>query len=78
MMQGGEIFVPKIPSMRIVDLARTIAPDLTARDRRDQARESCMSFSPPRICPYDVELDDRYVISRPCWRRPLRIARARR
>ena len=26
-MQGGEIFVPKIPSMRITDLARVIAPD---------------------------------------------------
>jgi UDP-N-acetylglucosamine 4,6-dehydratase len=25
-MQGGEIFVPRIPSMRVVDLARTIAP----------------------------------------------------
>ncbi len=25
-MKGGEIFVPKIPSMRIVDLARAIAP----------------------------------------------------
>ncbi len=25
-MQGGEIFVPKIPSMRMVDLARVIAP----------------------------------------------------
>lgn len=25
-MQGGEVFVPKIPSMRIVDLARVIAP----------------------------------------------------
>jgi len=25
-MEGGEIFVPKIPSMRIVDLARAIAP----------------------------------------------------
>lgn len=31
-MQGpyaGEIFVPKIPSMKIVDLARALAPDLT-------------------------------------------------
>lgn len=28
MMQGGEIFVPKIPSMRIADLARAMAPDL--------------------------------------------------
>jgi UDP-N-acetylglucosamine 4,6-dehydratase len=26
-MRGGEVFVPKIPSMRIVDLARALAPD---------------------------------------------------
>jgi UDP-N-acetylglucosamine 4,6-dehydratase len=26
-MQGGEVFVPKIPSMRVVDLARAIAPE---------------------------------------------------
>ena len=26
-MQGGEIFIPRIPSMKIVDLARIIAPD---------------------------------------------------
>jgi len=26
-MQGGEIFVPRIPSMKIVDLAKAIAPD---------------------------------------------------
>jgi UDP-N-acetylglucosamine 4,6-dehydratase len=26
-MHGGEIFVPKIPSMKVVDLARAIAPD---------------------------------------------------
>ena len=26
-MQGGEIFVPKIPSMKIVDLAAAIAPE---------------------------------------------------
>jgi UDP-N-acetylglucosamine 4,6-dehydratase len=26
-MQGGEIFVPKIPSMKIVDLAEAIGPD---------------------------------------------------
>lgn len=26
-MQGGEVFVPKIPSMRIIDLARAIGPD---------------------------------------------------
>jgi len=26
-MRGGEIFVPKIPSMRVIDLARAIAPE---------------------------------------------------
>ena len=31
MMRGGEIFVPKIPSMRLVDLARCLAPDLPHR-----------------------------------------------
>ena len=25
-MHGGEIFVPKIPSMKITDLAETLAP----------------------------------------------------
>ena len=26
-MQGGEVFVPKIPSMKIMDLAKAVAPD---------------------------------------------------
>ena len=26
-MRGGEIFVPKLPSMRITDLAKIVAPD---------------------------------------------------
>jgi UDP-N-acetylglucosamine 4,6-dehydratase len=26
-MQGGEVFVPKIPSMKVVDLAQAVAPD---------------------------------------------------
>lgn len=30
-MQGGELFVPKIPSVRIVDLATAMAPDLPQR-----------------------------------------------
>ncbi len=28
MMRGGEIFVPKIPSMKVVDMATALAPDL--------------------------------------------------
>lgn len=31
MMHGGEIFVPKIPSIRITDLARAMAPDMPHR-----------------------------------------------
>ncbi len=27
-MHGGEIFIPKIPSMKMVDLAKALAPDL--------------------------------------------------
>jgi UDP-N-acetylglucosamine 4,6-dehydratase len=30
-MHGGEIFVPKIPSIRIVDLAKAMAPDVSTR-----------------------------------------------
>jgi UDP-N-acetylglucosamine 4,6-dehydratase len=30
-MQGGEIFVPKIPSMAIIDLAKAIAPECKVR-----------------------------------------------
>ena len=30
-MQGGEIFVPKIPSIRIVDLAKAMAPKLNLK-----------------------------------------------
>ena len=30
-MKGGEIFIPKIPSMKIVDLADVIAPDATKK-----------------------------------------------
>jgi UDP-N-acetylglucosamine 4,6-dehydratase len=26
-MEGGEVFVPKIPSMKVIDLAKAIAPD---------------------------------------------------
>ena len=31
-MQGGEVFVPKIPSMTITDLAKAIAPEAKIRD----------------------------------------------
>jgi len=30
-MKGGETFVPKIPSMKVIDLAKVIAPDATKK-----------------------------------------------
>jgi UDP-N-acetylglucosamine 4,6-dehydratase len=30
-MRGGEIFVPKIPSMRVIDLARALGPECEIR-----------------------------------------------
>ena len=37
-MQGGEIFVPKIPSIRIIDLASAMAPHLLTEDDWHSAR----------------------------------------
>jgi UDP-N-acetylglucosamine 4,6-dehydratase/5-epimerase len=34
-MQGGEVFVPKIPSMKMTDLAKAIAPDAKNSHHRD-------------------------------------------
>ena len=63
MMHGGEIFVPKIPSMKVTDLARVIAPDL---------RQKMIGIRPGEklhevLIPEDdarttVEYPDRYVI----------------
>ena len=63
MMSGGEIFVPKIPSMRIVDLARCIAPDLPHRvvgiRPGEKIHEVLVTADEARTT---IELDDRYVV----------------
>ena len=63
MMQGGEIFVPKIPSMKIVDLAKAMAPDLEHRvvgiRPGEKLHEVMITSDDARST---VELDDRYVI----------------
>lgn len=63
MMQGGEIFVPKIPSMRISDLARAMAPDLPQRivgiRPGEKLHEVMITEDDSR---QTYELDDRYVI----------------
>lgn len=63
LMQGGEIFVPKIPSMRVVDLARVIAPALPHRivgvRPGEKLHESMITEDDSR---QTFELADRYVI----------------
>lgn len=62
-MRGGEIFVPKIPSMRVVDLATALAPDLKQRvigiRPGEKLHEVMISEDDSRTT---LELDDRYVI----------------
>jgi UDP-N-acetylglucosamine 4,6-dehydratase len=63
LMQGGEIFIPKIPSMRMVDLALALAPELPIEIiglRPGEKLHECMITSDES---YNVhELVDRYVI----------------
>jgi UDP-N-acetylglucosamine 4,6-dehydratase len=62
-MQGGEIFVPKIPSARIVDLAEAIGPGLQRRAIGIRPGEKLHEV----MCPRDdahltLEFDDHYLI----------------
>ncbi|QDP72359.1 UDP-N-acetylglucosamine 4,6-dehydratase (inverting) [Legionella israelensis] len=62
-MQGGEIFVPKIPSIRIIDLARAMAPDLHHEIIGIRPGEKLHEI----MCPADdshltLEFEDHYVI----------------
>ena len=63
MMRGGEIFVPKIPSMRIVDVARTMAPHLPHRvigvRPGEKLHETMITEGDARNT---IEMPDRYVI----------------
>jgi UDP-N-acetylglucosamine 4,6-dehydratase len=62
-MSGGEIFVPKIPSMKITDLAKAIAPDLPFDIIGIRPGEKLHEI----MCPSDdshltLEFNDHYVI----------------
>lgn len=67
MMQGGEIFVPKIPSTKITDLARAMAPQLGIRvigiRPGEKLHEVMITEDDARVT---LELDDRFVIQ-PCF-----------
>jgi UDP-N-acetylglucosamine 4,6-dehydratase len=63
-MQGGEIFIPKIPSMKIVELAAAMAPDLpieTIGIRPGEKLHEVMVTKDEARMTYD--LGDRYVIA---------------
>lgn len=66
MMRGGEIFVPKIPSMKIVDVAGAVAPDLPHRivgiRPGEKLHEVMITEDDARMT---LELADRYVICPP-------------
>jgi len=63
MMRGGEIFVPKIPSMRMVDLAACMAPELPIREigirPGEKLHEVMVTDDDSRLT---LELPDRYII----------------
>ena len=69
-MHGGEVFVPKIPSMNIMDLAGAIAPrceiDEIGIRPGEKIHEILVSEDEAR---HAVELDDSYVIqpAHPWW-----------
>jgi UDP-N-acetylglucosamine 4,6-dehydratase len=62
-MHGGEIFIPKIPSARIIDLAEAMAPDLPLKHVGIRPGEKLHEV----MCPSDdahltLEFKDHYVI----------------
>jgi UDP-N-acetylglucosamine 4,6-dehydratase len=63
-MNGGELFVPKIPSSRVVDLARTIAPDCEIEYVGIRPGEKLHEVMIPREdARRAYEFDDHYVIA---------------
>ncbi|MFI5281188.1 MAG: polysaccharide biosynthesis protein, partial [Gemmatimonadales bacterium] len=70
LMSGGEIFVPKIPSMRMMDLVEAVAPGCQVKDigirPGEKLHEILMSDDEGRQA---VEFDDMFVIEPiyPSW-----------
>jgi len=63
-MQGGEIFIPKIPSMKMTELAKAMAPNLPTKVVGIRPGEKLDEI----MCPADdshltYEFDDHYVIA---------------
>ena len=62
-MQGGEIFVPKIPSMKIVDLAKAMAPNLPIKIIGIRPGEKLHEVMVPKDDSHiTLEFDDHFII----------------
>jgi UDP-N-acetylglucosamine 4,6-dehydratase len=70
-MHGGEVFVPKIPSMNILDLAQAVAPECTIEEigirPGEKLHEVLISEDETR---QTLELEDMFIIqpAHPWWR----------
>ncbi|MBL4612536.1 MAG: UDP-N-acetylglucosamine 4,6-dehydratase (inverting), partial [Emcibacter sp.] len=64
MMQGGEIFIPKIPSMKVSEMAKSLAPDLAIREvgirPGEKLHEQMITRDDGR---QTIVLNDRYIIT---------------
>lgn len=62
-MQGGEVFVPKIPSMKVVDIAKIVAPDAELKEigirPGEKLHEVLIHEDEARAT---VELEEMYVV----------------
>jgi UDP-N-acetylglucosamine 4,6-dehydratase len=62
-MKGGELFVKKIPSMKITDLAKAIAPNLPLKEigirPGEKIHEMMISVEDARNT---IEMDNQYII----------------
>ncbi len=65
-MQGGEVFIPKIPSMRVIDLAKAIAPGCKIERigirAGEKLHEMLLSEDEAR---HAVELEDMFIVPPP-------------
>jgi UDP-N-acetylglucosamine 4,6-dehydratase len=70
LMKGGEVFVPKIPSMRIIDLAKTMVPEAEIQyigiRPGEKLHEVLISEDEAR---HTLEMEDMYVVepAEPMW-----------
>ncbi|MCF8473594.1 MAG: UDP-N-acetylglucosamine 4,6-dehydratase (inverting) [Emcibacter sp.] len=63
-MQGGEIFIPKIPSMKLCDMARAMAPNMELREvgirPGEKLHEQMITIDDGR---QTIAMKDRYIIT---------------